>query len=274
MHNKKSSIILVGESIECLFTLKQTLDKNCIISGVVFCNQKNFKSRLRHEIKTIKRHGFTLRISQIVLSIYYKLFFKNLDNKFLKKIFKNLEFQKIEAELIKKKIPYIRTSNFHSEEAMIFISSKKPHFLVCHSPYWIEKKVRMLAVDKIVIGGHPGLVPYYRGAHSSFWCIYDGLPYMNGYSIFLLDGGIDSGPLIKQEKVKYKFSLSYKANDYLLMQMISTDLADIADRYSSGIRFDTSLQQNMQPIQVRPQPGIFHFFSFKKKLTQQKLMDS
>ena len=56
--------------------------------------------------------------------------------------------------------------------------------------------------------------------------------------------------------------------------MISNDLADIADRYSSGIRFDTSLQQNMQPIQVRPQPGIFHFFSFKKKLTQQKLMDS
>ena len=91
MHNKKSSIILVGESRECLYTLKQTLDKNCIISGVVFCNQKNFKSRLRHEIKTIKRVHFANL--QILLSILQP-FFKNLDHKFLKKIFKNLEFQK------------------------------------------------------------------------------------------------------------------------------------------------------------------------------------
>ena len=56
------------------------------------------------------------------LKSYYQYttnyFLKNLDHKFLKKIFKNLEFQKIEAELIKKKIPYIRTSNFHSEEAL------------------------------------------------------------------------------------------------------------------------------------------------------------
>ena len=39
-----------------------------------------------------------------------------------------------------------------------------------------DKNVIEISKEKIVIGSHPGLVPFYRGAHSAFWCIYDEEP--------------------------------------------------------------------------------------------------
>ena len=187
------------------------------------------------------------------------------DKLFIKQCLKNFDPLIFHDELIERNISYIRTSNYDSKESINYIKSKDPDFMICHTPYWINKKVRMLSRDRIVIGGHPGLVPFYRGSHSAFWSIYDECSDKNGYSIFCLDQGVDSGPLIEQKHLKYNYNISYRSNDHYLMKHISLALAEIANNYSHGKVLSVSPQESLEPSQIRTPPGIIDFFAFQIK---------
>tara|TARA_Y100000992_G_scaffold264710_1_gene201620 strand:- start:1103 stop:1909 length:807 start_codon:yes stop_codon:yes gene_type:complete len=268
MDKRKSAIILVGKSIDCLFSLKQILDSDCLISGVVFCDQKNFHSRIRSESKRIKKYGVFLRLSQITLAVVYKFIYGEKDKHFLKKCYKNFNINSVYDELKSRKITYIEVSQYDSKNSLKYIQKLNPDFLVCHTPYWIDKKVRVLSKDKLIIGGHPGFVPSYRGAHSAFWTVYDNCPHKNGYSIFCLDHGVDSGPLIHQKYINYDYKISYKSNDFLLMKHISFALADISKKYSVGKELSVVPQEHLFPSQIRVSPGIGDYINFRKRLKE------
>lgn len=48
---------------------------------------------------------------------------------------------------------------------------------------------------------HIAYLPYNRGAHPNFWSFYDNTP--SGVTIHLIDGGVDTGPIIVQEYVNF-----------------------------------------------------------------------
>ena len=48
---------------------------------------------------------------------------------------------------------------------------------------------------------HTALLPKYRGLMPSFWVLRNG-EYYTGVSVFFVDEGIDSGPIIVQKKVE------------------------------------------------------------------------
>lgn len=49
---------------------------------------------------------------------------------------------------------------------------------------------------------HISYLPYNRGAHPNFWSFYDNTP--SGVTIHLIDGGIDTGPIVKQKYVNFQ----------------------------------------------------------------------
>ena len=51
---------------------------------------------------------------------------------------------------------------------------------------------------------HISYLPYNRGAHPNFWSFYDNTP--SGVTIHLIDGGIDTGPIVKQRYVNFNES--------------------------------------------------------------------
>ena len=51
---------------------------------------------------------------------------------------------------------------------------------------------------------HISYLPYNRGAHPNFWSFYDNTP--SGVTIHLIDGGIDTGPILKQKFVNFSES--------------------------------------------------------------------
>jgi methionyl-tRNA formyltransferase len=75
-----------------------------------------------------------------------------------------------------------------------------PDIFVVHAKCMVGPKVRALA-PVAVIGGHPGITPHYRGAYSPFWALSQGRPDMVGFTVFLLDNGIDTGPVLVQGTV-------------------------------------------------------------------------
>lgn len=52
-----------------------------------------------------------------------------------------------------------------------------------------------------IINLHMSYLPFNRGAHPNFWSHYDQTP--SGVTIHLIDGGIDTGPIIAQRKFNF-----------------------------------------------------------------------
>jgi methionyl-tRNA formyltransferase len=64
----------------------------------------------------------------------------------------------------------------------------------------IAKPPVLQAVKRGVLGMHPTLLPVGRGRASIPWAIIKGLP-ETGVSLFQLDEGVDTGPILAQEKI-------------------------------------------------------------------------
>jgi len=268
--NVKSSVIMIGNSNACFYTLKKILESDCIILGVIICDQHGLNSRLSKEFNIIKKHGFLTRLSQMLTSILYFLISRNSDRLYSKNFYDNFFFEKILSDLKLRSIKFLYTSHYESEESITFLKSIKPDFIISHTPFWLSKKIREIPSDKIIIGSHPGFIPNYRGAHSSFWCIYDNHPEMNGYSILLLDSGVDSGHVLGQKKMLYDRKISFRSNDLKLMRAASSMHAQIVSNYSKYGILDSFKQENLRSNQIRRAPGIFSYCKFLLKTWNSK----
>ena len=80
---------------------------------------------------------------------------------------------------------------------------------------------------------HISYLPYNRGAHPNFWSFYDNTP--SGVSIHLIDGGIDTGPIVKQKYVNFKetdntfvktYSVLIKSMEDLFLEFLPSLLND------------------------------------------------
>jgi methionyl-tRNA formyltransferase len=65
-------------------------------------------------------------------------------------------------------------------------------------------KEELLGMDIKYINIHLGLSPWYRGTGGSFWPFFHKEPEYVGVTVFYLDLGIDSGPVIHQSLVDYE----------------------------------------------------------------------
>ena len=91
----------------------------------------------------------------------------------------------------------IETDSYSRPDTLAAIRDLDPDILVAHTKFIVGAKARMLA-PVAVIGGHPGITPWYRGAYSSFWALLHGRADLVGFTVFLLDDGIDTGPVLFQ----------------------------------------------------------------------------
>ncbi len=267
---EKSAVVLTTEYLPCLNTLKMVLASECTITGVVFCNKNSLYGRVKQEIRLVKKYGLLKRLSQIVVSLVHRIVDSTSDHEIWEELYGDLSAGEIISTLVNRGIPFIRTLDYESKESLEFVRAIKPDFFICHTPYWINKKVREIPTEKVSIGSHPGFVPYYRGAHSAFWCMYDGNSELNGYSIFCLNGGVDSGSLIERKKVRYRTDISFRANDLILLKLISIDQARIAEKFSKGISLKQVQHNNLDPRQVRKAPGIIEYCRFRKIMEEIK----
>ena len=106
----------------------------------------------------------------------------------------------------------------------------------CVISYGYRHIIRQDAIDQLdcpIFNLHVSYLPYNRGAHPNFWSFYDNTP--SGVSIHLVDGGIDTGPIVKQKYVNFNedddtFSKTYKvlaeSMECLFLEFLPSLLAD------------------------------------------------
>ena len=93
------------------------------------------------------------------------------------------------------------TGDVNSEESLAVLRSYEPDLFVSIAGNQIFKPKLFNLPRYGTVNLHTALLPKYRGLLPSFWVIYNQEKY-TGVSVFLVDDGIDSGPIIVQKKIK------------------------------------------------------------------------
>jgi methionyl-tRNA formyltransferase len=134
----------------------------------------------------------TKKIFGFKFFIYYSL--KFIHSKLLKKPVKRV--------LKDFNIPLIGIrGSINSSKNIDLINSYKPDLLISILGNQIFKKPLIELAPKGCINLHTALLPKYRGLMPTFWVLKNNEEF-TGVSVFYVDEGIDSGPIIVQEKVE------------------------------------------------------------------------
>lgn len=167
--------------------LVDNLPKGCYIGGVVLLSPSPFGKKL-----TIFQKGFsTLKVFGLKFTLYY--LFKLLASK--------ISGSSVKKLLIKKEIPIITLdSSINSPSSISKISSYKPDLLISIQGNEIFKSPIIALAPKGCLNLHTALLPKYRGLMPSFWVLKN-REEKTGVSVFFVDEGIDSGPILVQREV-------------------------------------------------------------------------
>jgi len=263
MSDKKNCrvVLLIGNKLWNWNTVN-TFKKSALnVVGICVYNNNFFGLPIKYIFRSIKKRGLFSVIDQIFGRILYKIINLNSDKKRLNEIFNISECKNIINNL---KIPIYFTNSYNNKKTKEWISKLTPNVIVVHSNGWLGKEIRNISQIDLIIGGHPGLTPTYRGSHSAFWAIYNQEEKKIGYSIFHIDDGVDTGDLIFQKEINISNNDSYMSLEWKGMREIAKKQVEIIREYEktqkiSKIKFDKISDESEYPI-----PGLSHYIRYLK----------
>ena len=175
---------------ESIKRLLEHLPKDTEIVGCVVNDVSPFGKKESFLIKAIK----TLQIFGIYFFTRYsiKYIFNKLFNKSVKQFLSSEGINLIELN-----------ESINSEKSLNKLRALQPDLLISIAGNEIFKKELINLAPKGCLNLHTGLLPKYRGLMPTFWAMKNKEKYI-GVSVFFVDEGIDSGPIIEQEKLSIK----------------------------------------------------------------------
>lgn len=179
------------------FYLSQNLDyllsklpSNHEIVGTIVTKASPFgkkESFMAKAMKTKKIFGFSFFAYYTLKFLLSKLFQPSVSD-----ILRKYKINKIDIQ-----------GSINSEQNLDIIRAHKPDLLISILGNQIFKKPLIELASKGCINLHTALLPKYRGLMPTFWVLKNNEKY-TGVSVFFVDEGIDSGPIILQEKIEIR----------------------------------------------------------------------
>ena len=164
------------------------------VVGIVQCERSGPAATLRFLKGRASRYGVLKTGGQILGRIADRAVNAGLDRALLATL---IDGPADQVTIVRSGVPVLRTDSYSTPTTLSAIAGFDPDLFVVHTKFIVGRKVRALA-RVAVIGGHPGITPWFRGAYSAFWALARGKPELVGWTVFLIDDGIDTGPIIAQ----------------------------------------------------------------------------
>ena len=232
-------VVLCNDNLHTRATVATLISAGVNVVGYVEASTGRNISRT---LATIRRQGVFLTVGRALSRLAYFLFDRRRDEQLYERIFDRARVTRTLAEWGG---PKLGCERYGTPEAVGWINDLAPDIIVVHSGTWVSKSVRALARSGMVIGGHPGITPNYRGGNSSFWALYFGRPDDVGWSVFALDAGVDTGPVFAQGRTAIDDDDSFVSLDWKGMTHIAREQAALIRRIDAG-----------ETVTPRPHPAI------------------
>jgi methionyl-tRNA formyltransferase len=191
-------VILCGPKLWHKNTCATLIREGINVVGICMADERAAGLPISYLSRSVQRKGLWMTLSRTLARTMYLVRNYRKDKTISSRLF---NVAAIDATLTSWPGDILETESYTELSTMEWLRQRKPDVLVVHSPYWIGKRVRQLAKSGIVIGGHPGLTPFYRGSHSAFWAVYRRRPQDIGCTVFLLNEQVDGGAILAQERI-------------------------------------------------------------------------
>lgn len=254
-------LVLLGSNLTHLNTLATLLDHDVNVVGVCVANKKSMGINFQYLKIAIKKHGLFKVILQIIERVTFKVLNSSKDKKIFHQLFNETN---IHARIKNHENLFQYTEDYQTDDTLEWMKSLKPDIILIHTPYWVGKKVRNIPSTKMVIGGHEGITPYYRGVHSAFWAIYQNKMEDVGVSVFFVDKGVDTGDVIVQKQIKPEKGDSYITLSWKGMKEIAKLQAKVLRDYDHGIEVPRHKHESIPENSNYTHPTIFQYIRYRR----------
>jgi len=108
---------------------------------------------------------------------------------------------------LKNKINVLKTDDINGPRVIKLLQETRPDIIISAGTPKLKKEI--FGSSRYSLNIHSGILPFYRGADSEFWAIFNNEPDVIGVSLHLISDKIDQGPIIFQIKqaIRPDFSL-------------------------------------------------------------------
>jgi hypothetical protein len=202
-------VVLSGPNVWNRNTCATLVQAGLDVVGICMLRPHPAGVPFRYIWRSIGRRGLWTVVGQVLGRVYYNAFNKRDDLKIRRTLFDEERIDAVLRSWEGDGGEVFLTENYSSPESLQWLRRLAPDVLVVHTGGWVGREVREIPSKRVVIGGHPGLTPQYRGAHSAFWAVYMGKPEDVGWSVFWIDKGVDTGDLIVQDVLEIEAGDSY-----------------------------------------------------------------
>jgi len=254
-------LVLCGPRMQTWHTAATLIEGGVNVVGVCIADQHMGGLPIAYLKRIMGKEGIVQAGGLILGRLLYNVLNKRKDQASFNKLFNTQNIHQI----IEAAPHTLHTKGqYHDSATKKWIESLAPDLIVAHTPYWVDKSIR--DIPKVgIIGGHPGLTPNYRGSHSAFWAIYNGMPEDVGCSVFWLDSGVDTGPLIRQERIPIAPGDSYVSLGWKGMIRQAEILRDVILDFDKGIPIPKTPHNLIPEGSVYPPPTLIQYLKYRLK---------
>ena len=229
--NRNRIVVICGPRLHHQNTCATLIRSGLNVVGICVADQRTAGVPIRYLLKSAKKKGLWRTASRSLARIAYLTLNRRQDRIAYARLFNKREL----ADTLRPWMDRIHhTDSYSKPETIAWLKEREADIFVVHTPYWVGKKVRDLPRNGIVLGGHPGITPDYRGSHSAFWAIYKQRPEDVGCTVFLIDSGVDTGDIVAQESISVEKGDSFMTLSWKGMIRIAQLQAQVLKHLDDG----------------------------------------
>jgi folate-dependent phosphoribosylglycinamide formyltransferase PurN len=226
-------VALINPVLHCRATCAELLNSGAELVGIVEAQTKSRGLPLSTFRRLIRKQGWLPTASQVAARLTYLAVNRRRDRQVYRRLF---DAQKTNRTLHEWGGPVVRCETYSDPHVRNVLREWEPDVLVVHTQTWVGKDVRDIPSTGLVIGGHPGITPFYRGSHSSFWALLNQQPERIGWTAFHVDRGVDTGDVIVQGRLSVQPDDSYMTLNWRgMIEIAKAQAATIQELDRTGI---------------------------------------
>lgn len=218
----------------------------CILSSVSPFGVK--ESFFKKAVKTLKIFGINF------FAFYsYQYILNKLNKMSIGKFLRSVGINQIKLK-----------GSINSESNLKIIRSYKPDIIVSILGNQIFKSQLINIPSKGCINLHTALLPKYRGLMPTFWVLKNNEKF-TGVSVFFMDEGIDSGPIIIQKKIKIETNIHRELitlTKKIGMEALVEAIMNIKD---GKVKLKDNIHKKMSYYSFPKRPDVIDFYNSGKK---------
>lgn len=217
-------ILLLGSRPHNLYTLNIFVESGIDVSAVVLGESSGWNYKISRILKLLKSVGFFTCFSMFLSKLLDQILFGFSNRNWYRSKYGDAEESSRNLKVVDK---VCRVDNYDDDEVRSVFEDVQPKYIVVHSQLWVPKWIREYPSVALCLGGHPGDTQYHRGAHSVFWSQVDGPRKELCYSIFEIDGGVDTGEILAKGMMPKVPNETHQQTSWRLMEKIAHGQAGV-----------------------------------------------